>query len=60
MAITRDLMNRFPSAATAIPGMEPVVALHGSGRNSVVLHAGFYHTADPLKAGVTRDGNRQM
>jgi len=33
---------------------------HASGRNSGVLHAGFYYTADSLKARFTRDGNREM
>ncbi|MDR3259734.1 MAG: FAD-dependent oxidoreductase, partial [Fusobacteriaceae bacterium] len=31
-----------------------------SGRNSGVLHAGFYYTADSLKAKFTRDGNALM
>jgi L-2-hydroxyglutarate oxidase LhgO len=31
-----------------------------SGRNSGVLHAGFYYSKDSLKAKFTRDGNRQM
>ena len=32
----------------------------GSGRNSGVLHAGFYYTADSLKARFTRDGNAAL
>jgi L-2-hydroxyglutarate oxidase LhgO len=38
---------------------ENQVGLHGSGRNSGVLHAGFYYTADSLKARFSRDGTRQ-
>ncbi len=38
---------------------EEKVGLHGSGRNSGVLHAGFYYTADTLKARFSRDGTRQ-
>ena len=34
--------------------------LHASGRTSGVLHAGFYYTADSLKARFTRDGNRAL
>ena len=35
-------------------------AMHASGRNSGVLHAGFYYTADSLKAKYTRDGNQAL
>ncbi len=60
LAIARDLAGRFPAARIAILEKEPDVAYHSSGRNSGVLHAGFYYTADSLKARFTRDGNRQM
>jgi L-2-hydroxyglutarate oxidase LhgO len=39
---------------------EPDCGLHASGRNSGVLHAGFYYTANSLKSRFTRDGNRAM
>src|SRR5665647_1601385 len=60
LAIARDLAGRFPAARIAILEKEPDVAYHSSGRNSGVLHAGFYYTTDSLKARFTRDGNRQM
>jgi len=60
LSIARDLVMRFPDAKIAILEKEPDVACHSSGRNSGVLHAGFYYTADSLKARFTRDGNRQM
>ena len=60
LSIASYLRNRFPSAEIAILEKESDVACHSSGRNSGVLHAGFYYTADSLKARFTRDGNRQM
>ncbi len=39
---------------------ETIVAAHASGRNSGVLHAGFYYTADSLKAKFCREGNAAM
>jgi L-2-hydroxyglutarate oxidase LhgO len=39
---------------------EPAVGLHASGRNSGVLHAGFYYSAESLKARLCRDGNREL
>ena len=60
LSIARELRNRFPGASIAVLEKEPDVAYHSSGRNSGVLHAGFYYTADSLKARFTRDGNRQM
>ena len=60
LSIARDLVMRFPDARIAILEKEPDVACHSSGRNSGVLHSGFYYTADSLKARFTRDGNRQM
>lgn len=60
MAIARNLRRRFPEAAIAVLEKEQEVACHGSGRNSGVLHAGFYYSAETLKAKFTRDGNRQM
>lgn len=34
--------------------------LHASGRNSGVLHAGFYYSADSLKARLCKDGNKEL
>lgn len=60
LAIARDLNARFPDSKIAVLEKEPDVGFHSSGRNSGVLHAGFYYTADSLKAKFTRDGNRQL
>ena len=60
LAIARELKFRFPHAEILVIDKEPDVAYHGSGRNSGVLHAGFYYSADSLKAKFTRDGNVQL
>jgi (S)-2-hydroxyglutarate dehydrogenase len=60
LAIARELRSRFPQAEILIIEKEPDVAYHSSGRNSGVLHAGFYYSADSLKAKFTRDGNHAL
>lgn len=60
LSIARELTNRFPDASIIILEKEADVACHSSGRNSGILHAGFYYTADSLKAKFTRDGNKQL
>jgi len=60
LAIGKELRKRFPEADILIIDKEPDVAYHSSGRNSGVLHAGFYYSADSLKAKFTRDGNREL
>lgn len=50
----------FPDCHTILIDKEPDCGLHASGRNSGVLHAGFYYTADSLKSRFTRDGNLLM
>lgn len=42
--------RRHPSLRVVVLEKEPRVGLHASGRNSGVLHAGFYYSADSLKA----------
>ncbi|TMV53057.1 L-2-hydroxyglutarate oxidase [Paenibacillus mesophilus] len=60
LTIALELKRRFPDAAVAVTEKESDVGYHASGRNSGVLHAGFYYTADSLKARFCRDGNRAM
>lgn len=58
LAIAKELNSRYPEKSIVILEKEERVAGHSSGRNSGVLHAGFYYTANSLKAKFTRDGNR--
>ncbi len=60
LAIAKEIKGRFPSSTVAVLEKEPAVALHASGRNSGVLHAGFYYSPESLKAKLTRDGNERM
>ena len=60
LTIARALKAKHPNATITLLEKEPDVAAHASGRNSGVLHAGFYYSADSLKAKFCRDGNRLM
>ena len=60
LSVANSLSNKYPEANIIIIEKESDVAKHASGRNSGVLHAGFYYTADSLKAKFTRDGNRRL
>lgn len=55
-----ELTRRFPRAVVTLIEKEAQCGWHASGRNSGVLHAGFYYTSDSLKARFTRDGNRRL
>ena len=60
LTIARRLRVTHPGASIALLEKESAVALHGSGRNSGVLHSGFYYTADSLKAKFCVAGNAAM
>jgi L-2-hydroxyglutarate oxidase LhgO len=60
LGIARELKSRYQDSKITIIEKESATGLHASGRNSGVLHAGFYYTADSLKARFTRDGNRLL
>lgn len=60
LSVARELKRRHPSARIAVLEKETRCGAHASTRNSGVLHAGFYYTADSLKARFTRDGNRRL
>ena len=52
------MKRRYPGERVTLLEKEADCGQHASGRNSGVLHAGFYYTADSLKAQFTREGNR--
>lgn len=60
LALAKTLKDHYPQKSIIIIEKEREIAFHGSGRNSGVLHAGFYYSADSLKAQFCRDGNRMM
>jgi L-2-hydroxyglutarate oxidase LhgO len=60
LSIARELKSRHRDARVALIEKERECGLHASGRNSGVIHAGFYYSADSLKAKLTRDGNRLL
>src|SRR5438094_9936175 len=60
LSIAREWKRRHSDARVAVLEKEAECGLHASGRNSGVSHAGFYYSADSLKAKLTRDGNRLL
>ena len=60
ISIARELKSRYPDSSVCILEKEKECGLHASGRNSGVLHAGFYYTSDSFKARFTREGNQRL
>jgi L-2-hydroxyglutarate oxidase LhgO len=56
----RALKKEFHDSKVVLIEKEQECGLHASGRNSGVLHAGFYYSSDSLKAKFTQQGNRMM
>ncbi len=57
LTLARTIKEKFPDASVLIIEKESEVGAHASGRNSGVLHAGFYYSADSFKARFTVAGN---
>ncbi|HEY8555434.1 MAG TPA: L-2-hydroxyglutarate oxidase [Burkholderiales bacterium] len=55
-----EAKRRYPGSRVVLIEKEDRCGAHASGRNSGVLHAGFYYTADSLKARFTREGNLRL
>ena len=60
ISVARELKRRHPDSKLILIEKENDFGLHASGRNSGVLHAGFYYTANSFKANFTRTGNQQL
>jgi L-2-hydroxyglutarate oxidase LhgO len=60
ISVARELKRRYADTRVTVIEKENRLGEHASGRNSGVLHAGFYYTADSLKAKFTRDGNVEL
>ena len=58
--IARELKGRYRDASVVVIEKEETFGKHASGRNSGVLHAGFYYTPDSLKAQFTKNGNQWL
>jgi L-2-hydroxyglutarate oxidase LhgO len=57
VSVARELKARHPGSTVSVLEKEAALGLHASGRNSGVIHAGFYYSEDSLKARFTRQGN---
>jgi L-2-hydroxyglutarate oxidase len=60
LSLALEAQRRFPDCRVTLLEKEPGCGRHASGRNSGVLHAGFYYSADSFKARLTREGNRRL
>ncbi|WP_298773096.1 L-2-hydroxyglutarate oxidase [uncultured Shewanella sp.] len=59
MATACELQKRQPHASIVVLEKERAVALHQTGRNSGVIHAGVYYAPGSLKAQFCTQGNRE-
>ena len=60
LALADAWLTRYPGGSALVLDKEDHLAAHASGRNSGVLHAGFYYAPDSLKAELTRRGNQML
>ncbi|RMF92201.1 MAG: FAD-dependent oxidoreductase, partial [Candidatus Schekmanbacteria bacterium] len=60
LSIAKEISEHFDSLKVIIIDKENELAFHASGRNTGVIHAGFYYSADSLKAKFTAEGNRLL
>lgn len=60
LTVALELRARNPRARIVVLEKEETCGAHASGRNSGVIHAGFYYAEDSLKAALCRDGHDRM
>ncbi len=60
MTLAYERLKKKPGDEIVIIDKEAHEAFHASGKNSGILHAGFYYNSDSLKAKLTAEGNRIM
>jgi L-2-hydroxyglutarate oxidase len=60
LSVGISLLRMMPSLSVTIFEKEPGLGYHASGRNSGVIHAGFYYSPETLKAKFCRDGNEAL
>jgi L-2-hydroxyglutarate oxidase LhgO len=60
LSVARELKRLYSDSSVTLLEKELSCGLHASGRNSGVLHAGFYYSPDSLKAQLTRQGNERL
>ena len=60
MSLAYEWREKNPNDEIIIIDKESHEAFHASGKNSGILHAGFYYNTDSLKAKLTAEGNKLM
>ena len=60
LTLAHQILENDPSVTITIIDKEPEVGLHGSGRNSGVLHAGLYYEPTSIKAKVCVSGAKRL
>lgn len=60
LTLARELLHREPNCHIRILEKESDIGLHGSGRNSGVLHSGIYYPEGSLKARMCSTGSKLM